>query len=59
MFTDIQGYTAMMQHDEELAIKIRDRHRKIFNNTTEKFNGTILQYFWDGTLDTRIYNPIY
>ncbi len=25
MFTDIQGFTAMMQHDEELAIKIRDR----------------------------------
>jgi len=52
MFTDIQGYTAMMQHDEELAIKIRDRHRKIFNGTTEKFNGKILQYFGDGTLST-------
>jgi len=52
MFTDIQGYTAMMQHDEELAIKIRNRHRKIFNSTTEKFNGAILQYFGDGTLST-------
>jgi adenylate cyclase len=50
MFTDIQGYTAMMQHDEDLAIKIRERHRKIFNRTTEKFNGKILQYFGDGTL---------
>ena len=28
MFTDIQGYTAMMQHDEELAVKIRDRIEK-------------------------------
>jgi len=52
MFTDIQGYTAMMQHDEGLAIKIRERHRKIFNSTTEKFNGKILQYFGDGTLST-------
>jgi adenylate cyclase len=50
MFTDIQGYTAMMQHDEGIAIKIRERHRKIFNNTTKKFNGKILQYFGDGTL---------
>ena len=52
MFTDIQGYTAMMQHDEELAIKIRDRHRQVFNKTTETHNGTILQYFGDGTLST-------
>ncbi len=52
MFTDIQGYTAIMQHDEGLAIKIRERHRKIFNSTTEKFNGKILQYFGDGTLST-------
>lgn len=50
MFTDIQGYTAMMQHDEALAIKIRERHRKIFNTTTEKFKGKVLQYFGDGTL---------
>jgi len=52
MFTDIQGYTATMQHDEELAIKIRDRHRKIFNSTTGKFHGKALQYFGDGTLST-------
>jgi len=30
MFTDIQGYTAIMQQDEEQAIKIRERHRDIF-----------------------------
>lgn len=52
MFTDIQGYTAMMQQDEAIAIKIRDSHRKIFNSNTEKFNGKILQYFGDGTLST-------
>jgi len=52
MFTDIQGYTAMMQHDEEIAIKFRDRHRRIFNLANEKFGGTILQYFGDGTLST-------
>ena len=50
MFTDIQGYTALMQQDEKRAIEIRERHREIFNNTTEKFNGKILQYYGDGTL---------
>jgi TolB-like protein/class 3 adenylate cyclase len=50
MFTDIQGYTALMQEDEELAIKIRAEHRKIFKSTTQKYNGEILQYYGDGTL---------
>ncbi|MCK4344258.1 MAG: adenylate/guanylate cyclase domain-containing protein, partial [Bacteroidales bacterium] len=50
MFTDIQGYTALMQQNEERAIEIRERHREIFNSTTEKFNGKILQYYGDGTL---------
>lgn len=50
MFTDIQGYTALMQQDEEQAIRIRERHRDIFETTTTKFNGKILQYFGDGTL---------
>ena len=50
MFTDIQGYTALMQKDEENAIKIRKRHREVFESVTEKYNGEILQYYGDGTL---------
>lgn len=50
MFTDIQGYTALMQQDEEKAIRFRNRHREIFNTATEKYRGEILQYFGDGTL---------
>ncbi len=50
MFTDIQGYTAIMQQDEEQAIKIRERHRDIFNSTTQKYQGRVLQYYGDGTL---------
>lgn len=50
MFTDIQGYTALMQEDEEQALKIRTEHRKIFNSTTQKYGGEILQYYGDGTL---------
>ena len=50
MFTDMQGYTSMMQDDEKQAIILRDRHRKIFEATTKKHNGGIIQYFGDGTL---------
>lgn len=50
MFTDIKGYTALMQEDENKAIAYRNLHRKIFDSTTEKFGGRILQYYGDGTL---------
>ena len=50
MFTDIEGYTAFMQHDEEKAIRLRGKHRQVFNSITEKHKGRILQYYGDGTL---------
>ena len=50
MFTDIEGYTALMQQNEEQAIQARDKHRQIFNSITEKHRGRILQYYGDGTL---------
>lgn len=50
MFTDIQGYTALMQQNEEKAVQVRDKHRRIFNAVTEKYKGKILQYYGDGTL---------
>ena len=50
MFTDIEGYTAIMQHNEQNAIILRDRHRWILENEHKKFNGNIIQYYGDGTL---------
>ena len=50
MFTDIEGYTSLMQYDEKQAVSIRQRHRNAFELTTEAFNGKIIQYFGDGTL---------
>ena len=50
MFTDIEGYTALMQQDEGKAVSFRDKHREIFNRTTIHYNGEIIQYFGDGTL---------
>lgn len=50
MFTDIVGYTAMMQDDEARADKIRQRHREAFQQEHQRFNGEIIQYYGDGTL---------
>lgn len=50
MFTDIEGYTSLMQRDEAQTISIRNRHREIFQRITNKYNGEIIQYFGDGTL---------
>tara|TARA_R110000868_G_scaffold410693_5_gene699843 strand:+ start:20395 stop:22713 length:2319 start_codon:yes stop_codon:yes gene_type:complete len=50
MFTDIVGYTAIMQSDEKEAVQIRARHREVFEKEHIKFNGTLVQYFGDGTL---------
>jgi len=52
MFTDIEGYTALMQKDEARALIFRNRHREAFNNITKKYKGKILQYYGDGTLST-------
>jgi TolB-like protein/Flp pilus assembly protein TadD len=50
MFTDIEGYTSLMQQDEKNAIQIRFKHREIFKSVTEKYNGELIQYYGDGTL---------
>ena len=52
MFTDIEGYTALMQRDESKAVALRNRHRAVFDSTTSRFNGKVLQYYGDGTLST-------
>lgn len=50
MFTDIAGYTAMMQENEAKAVEIRTRHREVFERQHELHRGQIVQYYGDGTL---------
>lgn len=50
MFTDIVGYTALMQDDEAIAVATRTRHRNIFESQHESYNGKIVQYYGDGSL---------
>ncbi|MFO7446481.1 MAG: adenylate/guanylate cyclase domain-containing protein, partial [Ignavibacteriaceae bacterium] len=50
MFTDMVGYTALMQQDEAKAKEKRDRHRKVLEELVTSHQGRILQYYGDGTL---------
>jgi len=50
MFTDIVGYTTIMQNDESVAMRIRTKHRDIFESHHASFKGKIIQYYGDGTL---------
>ncbi len=50
MFTDIVGYSALMQSDEAMAASARKRHREIFESKHKEFHGEIIQYYGDGTL---------
>ena len=50
MFTDMVGYTALMQKNEELALQKRARHRQVLKTCHQEYNGTIIQYFGDGTV---------
>lgn len=50
MFTDIVGYTALMQEDEAAAARARAHHRQVFDKEHKLHQGEILQYYGDGTL---------
>jgi len=50
MFTDIVGYTALMQKDEAVEVRIRTWHREVFEGQHKIHNGEIIQYYGDGAL---------
>jgi len=50
LFTDIEGYTAKMQEDEQAALHLKDRHREVLEREHNKFDGRIIQYYGDGTV---------
>ena len=50
MFTDMVGYTALMQEDEVRAATLRDRHRTVLGEDIEAHQGEIVQFYGDGTL---------
>jgi len=50
MFTDMVGYTALMQQDEQTASTLRRKHRRVLDRLVAEHSGKTLQYFGDGTL---------
>ena len=52
VFTDIQGYTAMMQRDEEAAIAAVEKHKQALEQIIPAFDGEIKHYYGDGSLST-------
>ena len=50
LFTDIVGYTAMMQKDEQNALAVTRHYIAVLKQSTEEFHGRILNDYGDGTL---------
>ncbi len=50
MFTDIEGFTALMQTDESGALAKRQKYVSVLESQHEAFGGEIVQFFGDGSL---------
>lgn len=50
MFADIVGFTSMMQEDEELAMRLRNKLQKKLEQEVEMHSGRILEFRGDGAL---------
>ncbi len=50
LFTDIVGYTTMMQRDESVALASVRRHHEVLEKTIPLHDGEIYQYYGDGSL---------
>ncbi len=50
LFSDIEGYTSMIQQDEQGAIEIVQRYQKELEEIVPEFNGEVIQHYGDGSL---------
>ena len=50
MFSDMFGYTALMQQNEQLANSKRRRVKEVLETLVAGHHGKILQYYGDGAL---------
>ena len=50
MFTDMVGYTALMQSDEKTAVERRDRYVSALDREHDAAGGTVVQRLGDGSL---------
>ena len=50
MFTDMVGYTALLQADERLGIEKRERYLAALEGRHDEFGGTVVQRLGDGSM---------
>ncbi len=50
MFTDIFGFTALMETDEADAMQKRDRYKEVLDKFHKQYNGDIIKDMGDGSL---------
>ena len=50
LFTDIVGYSAIMQQDEQGAIRLVKHHRVVMKNSVAEHGGEVIDYYGDGSL---------
>lgn len=47
MFTDMKGYSRMMNQDEQIAIEVLNQHNLIMRETVSEFNGRVVKTIGD------------
>jgi class 3 adenylate cyclase len=50
MYTDIVGYTAFMEEDEQVAMQLNEKHRAALKRCVEAHNGKLYEVIGDGSL---------
>ncbi|MBK6949364.1 MAG: adenylate/guanylate cyclase domain-containing protein [Haliscomenobacter sp.] len=50
LFSDIAGYTAMLQRDEEEGLRKLRRYRQVLEEKARHYNGQVLKNYGDGSL---------
>ncbi len=50
LFSDIKGYTAMVQENEDIALAHVNRHREVLEAHTDGNGGRIVTFYGDGAL---------
>lgn len=54
MFTDIQGFSAITQEDEQKALEMVARYREVITRQTQSHRGKIVHFFGDGSLSVHV-----
>lgn len=50
MFSDIEGYTLMMEKDERTGRTIASRYREVLQQGLDRYEGTLIKTYGDGSL---------